>query len=75
MPKKTPTADTAAEAAPEFDRATAVAVPAYRHEPTARTVAFEQPLDGNKKALFSATRVFIARADGAAKQPAETTNE
>lgn len=67
MPVKKPSANAAAPAAdnPAFDASKAAAMPTpYRHEPTARTVAYEQPLGDGKKALFSATRVFVAVVNG-----------
>ena len=42
---------------PTFDEKTAKPVEPYRHEPTGRTVAFEQGPD-----LFSTTGVFVATA-------------
>ena len=58
MPKK-PAASP--EGAPVvFDQAKAVLMkPAYRHEPTARTVGYEQPLAEGNKALFSITGKLI----------------
>lgn len=57
-----PFAEPAAPAAPAFDPATAKRVTPWRHEGTARTVAFHQPGEGGRIELFSATRVHIAGA-------------
>lgn len=67
MPKNSPSTHAAAPAVeiPDFDKSKAVEMkPAYRHEPTARTVGYEQDLGDGRKALFSATFQFIA-AEGA----------
>ncbi len=83
MPKKIPSEDAAAPAVetpaldlsqaveiPGFDSSKAVEkTPAYRHEPTARTVGFEQDLGDGRKALFSATRQFIAWEGEAPSEP------
>jgi hypothetical protein len=54
MPKKPASSPTA------FDQAKAVLMnPAYRHEPTSRTVGYEQPLADGNKALFSITGKYI----------------
>lgn len=58
---------------PAFNASTARAVPAYRHEPTAKTVGFEQPDEGAGKQiggdlsevapaihLFGFNRLFVA---------------
>lgn len=70
--KKTNKADT-----PALDRKKAKRVPQpYRHEPTARTVAWEQE-DGGDKHLFSATRQYIAteKAKPAAAPPVAAKQE
>lgn len=60
---------------PAFDRATARRVPARRHEPTARTVAYEQPADAEAVVhLFSVTGLWVAtepRAPGASPVSAD----
>ncbi len=59
--ENTPETPAAAPAAPTpaFAPGNARAVPARRHEPTARTVAYEQPGDAGVH-LFSATGQYVA---------------
>lgn len=46
---------------PAFDQANAIwQEPPYRHEPSARTVVWHQPLTGGRTALFTATGQLIA---------------
>jgi hypothetical protein len=61
QPAPTPPTDTP----PAFDQGTAVwQEPPYRHEPSARTVAWHQPLPGGRTALYTATGQLIAVCDG-----------
>lgn len=55
---------------PVFDAADAKPVKPYRHEPTARTVAFHQDAGDGRTHLFSVTRAWIATVSAEGLMPA-----